>query len=436
MIAEDMNNKKRNVNIDGISKNIYLLTQYFFPEVASTSQLLTELAEDLSKNGFKVVVFTAQPSYNKSQKLPTTENYKGITIRRVWSTHFRRSNILGRLLNELTFVISLMFTFLVTRLEKGIFLIVTNPPLLPVVGLILKRIEKFPYIYLVYDIYPDIAVKLGYLSPNSILTRLWEAVNKRALANASKIIVIGECMKEVIEEKLLKYPQYMKKVEVIHNWTDEKKIFPVPKESNWFIKEHGLEGKFVVLYSGNLGLSHPLESVIEVARKLRDKNIVFLFIGNGGKKPMLEKMTNDMNLKNVKFLPYQDEKILPFSLSSGDVAIITLEEGVEGLSVPSKLYSFLAAGRPILGMVGKKSEVALVIEKANCGFVIRPNDVDKFASIIEYLYDNPNLLIEFSKNARKFFESNFTRFRATKRYFEVISSVLDSYTGTREDSEL
>jgi len=429
MILEDVNNKKRNASIAENSQNVYFLTQYFYPDVASTAQLLTELAEDLSKYGLRVEVFTAQPSYDKSQKLPAVENYKGITIRRVWNTHFHRSNILGRLLNEITFIVSLIFALLFSHLEKGVFLIVTNPPLLPVVGLILKRIKKIPYIYLVYDIYPDIAVKLGYLSPNSTLTRFFETVNRRAFVNADKIIVLGEYMKDIIGQKLVKYTQCLNKIEVIHNWADERQIFTVLKDSNWFIKEHGLEGKFVVLYSGNLGISHPLEFVVEVANKLKDKDIIFLFIGNGGKKPILEKMTKDMELNNVKFLPYQDKEVLSYSLSSGDVAIITMEEGIEGLSVPSKLYSFLAAGRPILGIVSKKSEVALIVEKANCGYIIEQSDVDKLYSAIESLYNNPKLLFELSGNARKLFESNFTRNRMTKRYFDVISSVLDSCKG-------
>jgi glycosyltransferase involved in cell wall biosynthesis len=405
---------------------IYFLTQYFYPDVASTAQLLTELAEDLSKYGLRVEVFTAQPSYNKSQKLLTAENYNGIIIRRVWNTHFHRSNILGRLLNEFTFVISLIFALFFARLEKGVFLIGTNPPLLPVVGLILKRIKKFPYIYFIYDIYPDIAVKLGYLSKNSILTKFFEAVNRRALVNADKIIVIGECIKDVIEKKVLNYPQCKKKIEVIHNWADEKKIFPVPKESNRFIKEHGLEGKFVILHSGNLGISYPLELLIEAANKLKSKNIIFLFIGNGGKKPILEKMAKEMELKNVKFLPYQDKGVLSYSLSSGDVSIVTMEEEMEGLRVPSKLYSFLAAGRPILGIVPKKSEVALIVERAKCGLIVELNDADRFCSTIEYLYNNQSLLAEFSVNARKYFESNFTRSMATKKYLEVIKSVLNS----------
>lgn len=422
-----MNNKKRNASITGNPQSVYFLTQYFYPDVPSTAQLLTELAEDLSKYGFRVEVLTAQPSYEKTRKLPTTEIYNGIIIRRVWNTHFHRSNILGRLLNEITFIISLIFALLFTRLENGIFLAVTNPPLMSAVLPILKRIKRVHYIYLIHDIYPDIAVKLGYLSSNSILTRLWEAVNKRALVNASKIIVIGECMKDVIKAKLLKYQQCPKKIEVIHNWADEKQIFPVPKESNWFIKEYGLEGKFVILYSGNLGMSHPLEPLMYVAKKFKDKDIMFLFIGSGGKKPILEKMAKEMELKNVKFLPYQDKEILSYSLSSGDVAIITMEEGIEGLIVPSKLYSFLAAGRPILGVVSEKSEVGLIVEKAHCGYIVNSKELDKLSSTIEYLYNNPCLLIEFSKNARKIFESNFTRYRITKRYFEMINSVLSSY---------
>ena len=412
------------INEDSAGGKVYFLTQYFYPDIASTAQLLTELAEDLSKYGFRVEVFTAQPSYEKTRKLPTTEIYNGIIIRRVWNTHFHRSNILGRLLNEITFIISLIFALLFTHLENGIFLAVTNPPLMSAVLPMLKRIKKFPYIYLIYDIYPDIAVKLGYLSPKSILARFFEVVNRRAFVNADKIIVLGECMKNIIEKKILEDPECLEKIEIIHNWADEKKIFPVPKESNWFIKEHGLEGRFVVLYSGNLGISHPLESVIESANKLKDKNIIFLFIGNGGKKSILESMVKEMGLKNVKFLPYQDKEVLSYSLSSGDVAIVTMEEGIEGLSVPSKLYSFLAAGRPILGIVSKKSEVALIAEKANCGFIVEPDNVDEISSTIEYLYNNPNLLIEFSKNARKFFESNFARSKITKRYYELISSIL------------
>jgi glycosyltransferase involved in cell wall biosynthesis len=408
----------------GNSKKVYFLTQYFYPDIASTAQLLTELAEDLSKYGLKVEVFTTQPSYTKFKKVPSIEKYNGVIIRRVWSTSFSKNNILGRIINEITYIISILLVLLFKRLEKGILLIVTNPPLLPVVSLILKRIKKFPYIYLVYDIYPDIAVKLGYLSPKSILARFFEAVNRRALVSADKIIVLGECMKNIIEKKISNYPECLEKIEIIHNWADEKKIFPVPKVSNWFIKEYGLEGKFVVLYSGNLGISHPLESIIEVANKLKDKNIVFLFIGDGGKKPILEKMAKEMKLKNVKFLPYQDKEVLKYSLSSGDVAIVTMEEGIEGLSVPSKIYGFLAAGRPILGIVSKKSEVSLIVEKANCGFIVEPNDVDKISSAIEYLYSNPNLLTKFSDNARKFFESNFARSKITKRYYEIIKTIL------------
>ena len=412
----------RKVN-KGTSKRIYFLTQYFYPDVASTGQLLTELAEDLAQYGFEINILTAQPSYAKYKQCPNKENYRGIYIYRVRSTHFSKNSKMGRILNMLSFYFSIFFSLLFRPLKSGIFLIVTNPPFLPFMGILLKKLKKKPYILLIHDVYPDIAVKLGYLSPKSIVVRLWDRFNRIAFNNAEKIIVLGNCMKEVIAKKLDKSSQSKDKIEVIPNWADGNKIHPVPKASNWFLEKYELNNKFVVLYSGNLGLFHPLETIIYAADNLKDKDMLFLFIGEGGKKSALQRMVAERELKNVMFLPYQDKEVLAYSLSSGDIAIIAMEKDIKGLGVPSKLYSLLAAGRPILALVEEGSEVDLVVKEANCGFSVRPDDVERITSILEQLFKNTAVLNELSINARRYFDSHFNRSDITKQYFEVISSV-------------
>lgn len=423
MISGDAKNKKE-ISTYGNPKNVYFLTQYFYPDVASTGQLLTELAEDLYDYGFKVKVFTAQPSYEGFKKCPRREVYNGINIIRVWCTHFPKNNVLGKVVDMVSFVLSLSLRMFFSRYKRNeIFLIVTNPPFLPIAGWLLKKIRKKHYICLIHDVYPDLAVKLGYLSSGSIVTKLWDALNKIVLNNSDKVIVLGEYMKKIVEGKLDRLSQDKNKIVVIHNWADESKIYPIPKSSNWFVKGQKLEGKFVVLYSGNLGLSHPIEAIIYVAEALKNRNILFLFIGNGGKKPILKEMVKEKKLKNVKFLPYQSKDMLAYSLSSGDVAIVTMEKGIEGLSVPSKLYSYLAAGRPILALVKENSDVGIIVKKAQCGFVCDPEDIEEISKKIMYLVDHPEVKTMFSENAREYFELHFARSIAAKQYVYLLNSI-------------
>jgi len=406
------------------AKSVYILTQYFYPDVASTGQILTELAEDLSQHEFSVNVITAQPSYERFEKCPAKEIYNGVHILRVWCTHFSKNNIFGKVINMVSFALSLSLRVFFSRYERNeIFLIVTNPPFLPIIGWLLKKLKKKHYICLIHDVYPDLAVKLGYLSSGSIVTKLWDGLNKIVLNNSDKVIVLGEYMKKIVKGKLDRLSRDENKIVVIHNWADESKIYPIPKSSNWFVKEQGLEGKFIVLYSGNLGLTHPIEAIIYVAEALKNKNILFLFIGNGGKKPILKKMVKEKKLKNVKFLPYQSKDMLAYSLSSGDVAIVTMEKGIEGLSVPSKLYGYLAAGRPILALVKENSDVSIIVEKAQCGFVCDPEDIEGISKKIMYLVDHPEVETMFSKNAREYFELHFARSIAAKQYVYLLNSI-------------
>ena len=284
------------------------------------------------------------------------------------------------------------------------------------VGWIMKKIKGQRYIFLIHDIYPDIAIKLGYLKENSPIVKLWNKINRLILKDADTIVVLGNYMKKVIEKKT----RDKEKIEVIPNWADENFIKPLEKKNNWFSKKYGLEDKFVVLYSGNIGLFQRLETIIEAAERLTDKNIIFLFIGDGGKKEKLKELVNEKNLKNIKFLPYQPLEVLPYSLTSSDVSIITLEKGAEGLGVPSKTYNIMASGRPILALVGENCEIAEIIKESNCGFRCNQDDVDKAVKILSSLYEKQEQLKIMGERARRYFESHFTRSQITKEYFNLL----------------
>jgi len=214
------------------------------------------------------------------------------------------------------------------------------------------------------------------------------------------------------------------RIEVIHNWPYPDSIVPVRREDNWFCQQHGLNGRLVVLYAGNMGMFHDLETLVEAARRLVDhKELVFLFIGDGGKRQAVADMVRRWDLSNVRLLPYQPVEHLPYSLTCGDVAAVTLARGAEGLCMPSKLYTSLAAGQAILAIVGRESEVADIIDEYRCGYRVDPGDVNGAAAALERWLANPALLDEMKRNARHCFEQRFTKPRAVQQYYDMLSRV-------------
>jgi len=396
---------------------ITILTQYFYPEIAATGQLLTELAVGLKNRGCEVRIITGQPSYTGGGKLPKREVYEGVEIRRVWNTSLDKNKKTGRLLNYVTFVISATLATLFSK--KTPLLIVSNPPFLPIIGAIMKTFRGQKYAFLVHDVYPDIAVKLGYLKDDSLISRIWKTMNRWVYGCADVVVVLGEHM----EKKVRNYIDLPEKLRVIHNWADGDVIKPLRNSKNDFCKDLGLEDKLVVLYSGNIGLFHDLEAVIKAAKKLENEDIAFLFIGEGGKKETLKRMAEKLKLNNVLFLPYQSIEKLPYSLTCGDISIVSLEDGVEGLAVPSKLYAYLAAGSAIIGLVGRGSEVSDIIEEHRCGFRVEQRDVEGLVKAVTVLKDDRKLLDEMKANARRCFEENFEKEMAMNKYYRVIASL-------------
>ncbi|MDN3658882.1 glycosyltransferase family 4 protein [Ferruginibacter paludis] len=279
-----------------------------------------------------------------------------------------------------------------TRYRKADLFIVSNPPLAGLIPLLCTN--KFSL--LIYDIYPDSLVAQKYISANSFLARHWRNANRKIFQNAHKIFTISEGMKSVLK-------QYVdaNKIEVVSIWTDNSFLKPVEKPENIFIREHNLLDKFLIVYSGNLGHSHSVEVLLEVAREITDPHIHFVIIGEGDKKNLLIERIQKYQLKNCLMLPLQPVEILPFSLSAADIAVVTLSKEASGLSIPSKTFSLMSVGAPLLCIAAIDSELAVLINDHEIGKCFDPTEIGQMVNFINLVKSDKDYHSTLQLNALK-----------------------------------
>jgi colanic acid biosynthesis glycosyl transferase WcaI len=287
-----------------------------------------------------------------------------------------------------------------------------------VLGLLRKGLGRSKFVYWVQDLYPDTAVQLGVLGPESAATRALELVSRATLKGADAVVTIGDCMADRIVAKGIAQSD----IDIVHNWADGDAIQEVPREGNRFRREHGIEEKFVILYSGNMGRGHAFETVLGAARRLLDRpEMLFLFIGGGAKQAEVEAAANE--LANVRLLPYQPRDQLNWSLGSADLAAITLQDQALGVMIPSKLYGHLASARPILFIGPPTSTVARVIEDSGCGAVFAHGDVDGVVRFIETLAADPERALAMGRAGRREFDARFGRSRSTSDFLAICEAL-------------
>ena len=382
-------------------KKILFINQYYYPDKASTGQLLTELCEWLAEH-FDLTALVGTPSYSvdfKGKAIDSREGSKskeqGVKVVRVFNTSFARGNLFGRLLNYLTFMLSAFLKALL--LEKhDIIIVMSDPPTVNFVGYLTKKIKGGKLIQICQDVYPELA-KILKQADNPLLLTVFSFLNGLSQASCDRIIAIGEGMKKRLAGKGIPDD----KIEVIENWIDTDLITPEPK-NNSFAQKNGLLDKFVVMHSGNIGLSQNLELLIRTAEVLSDKKeIFFVFIGDGASKNHLVKLAEEKHLENVKFLPYQEKQDLKYSLSAADIHFISLKKGLSGLIVPSKIYGIMAAGKPVIACLEKNDDVAELIEEVKFGINIPLEDPELLAKGIVDFFASQGLLRVFGDRGRE-----------------------------------
>ncbi|MBA7577297.1 glycosyltransferase WbuB [Candidatus Atribacteria bacterium 1244-E10-H5-B2] len=423
-------------------KKILIISEPFYPQVAAIGQLLTDLSEDLVKAGFQVKVVTGNPNdiFNKNNRIPRKENYRGIEIIRLKNTTFSKYRMAGRVLNYLTFHFLVYFNVLFCERPDLVF-VLSTPPFISFSGLMLKIFKGSKVIYNVQDLFPDLAVELGKLKNRQFIEFL-KKLSESIVKKVDRVVVVGEYMERKIRKELFRETSESTSVGAsastnnhiitIHNWADGDKIKVLEDkeaENNYLKKKWELEGKFVVLYSGNIGYLHEFDTVIAAAESLAKggpREIIFVFIGEGIKKSYIEEKVRGKELNNVLFFPYQPREMLTYSLGLADVSLVTLEKGFEGMVVPSKIYGILASGRPVIAVVGGESEIVEIIREGKCGRVIKIGDYQALVdSIMDYYKDRKKCRAD-GLNGRRYFEEKFDRKIATRKYISIIKDVLKS----------
>lgn len=398
-------------------RKLLLVTEFFYPYKTSAPRILTELAEDFVEYGMEVAVLTSKNGYyEKNIKLKRKENYKDIEINRISSTNFDRVKTIGKLLNPLTFAINSFF-YLIFKSNYDRLMFMSNPPCLPYIGYLLNKVKGKKYIYLVHDIYPDIAQQLNKLKPNGIIVKILNKINKKIFSNLSKAIVLGKDMQKILLEKGVDE----NRIAIVPNWADSKKIYEKKVVSDFYVA-NDLKDKFNIVYTGNISSVHKIDLILEVGESLKNhEDIQIIFIGEGSRAEYIKQNIKNNNMKNIKYFSYKFGEEYNDFLNCADIFISTLNNNLTGLGVPSKTYTYMAVGKPILALMDNDSEIGKMITENSMGKVFAEDDASKIAQYILKMKEDNKLYIDTCNNVKKAFSEGYDRKIVTRKFFEEIN---------------
>lgn len=405
---------------------LLFVNQHYWPDIASTGQHLTDLAEYCAARGFGVDVLCAHAKYLAGElEAPAEEVHNGVRIRRLRTTAFGRGSHLGRLADYGGFYLGVLRRLL-TGPAYDLVVVLTTPPLLSYAASLMRRVRKRPYAIWSMDLHPDAEIGLGMLDAGGLPAKRLEAFNRTGYRNADLVIDLGFRMKERIEAKGVD-PGRLRTIEV---WSDGAEVFPVEPAENVVRRELGLDpDRFVVMYSGNAGLAHRFEEVLEAMRQLKDDpRFYFLFVGGGPRKAEIEAFIAEHGIENAVYRGYFPRQQLAQSLSAGDVHLLTLRDAMAGIAVPGKLYGVMAAGRPIVMVGPERSEPARTIDEHGVGEVVdptAPDAADRLVSILRAYADDPARRLLSGAHAREVFDARYDRPILCEAWAQALADHLD-----------
>jgi colanic acid biosynthesis glycosyl transferase WcaI len=366
-------------------------------------------------------VLASQGRYKPGEpRPPAFEIHQGVHIHRVPATSLGRRGTWSRMTDYLSFYTGAAFKAL--RLPNfDLVVTLTTPPIIGLIGTILKRLRGSRHIYWSMDLHPDASIALGRMSPYGRFGSLMSAVSRSVYRRADKVVVLGPYMadrialKQVPDDKVITIPV----------WSRRDEIYPLPRDSNPLRRSLDLEGSFVAMYSGNLGLAHSFDEFLEAARRLKERSdIVFLFVGDGPRKHEVQSARDSEGLDNIRLLDPVPRDWLHASLSLADLHLISMKPEMNGIVVPGKLYGAMAAGRPIAFVGPEHCEPADAIRNAGCGFTLPTGDASALVESIELLAADPSLARRMGERARTSFIAHYEQRLCCMRWCELIEETL------------
>ena len=362
-------------------KTLLVLSQVYVPDPTSVGQHMADAAAAMATRGYRVIVFAANRGYNDpSVKYEAREVIDGVEVRRLPFSSFGKRSIAIRVLGGLSFVTQCIVRGLFVRDLRGI-LVSTSPPMCSVAALIISRVRRGAAIsYWVMDLNPDQMVEMGWISPRSPLVKLFDWLNRRILNRAANVVTLDRFM----AERLLRKVDVRDKLDVAPPWPHEDHLEVVEHEDNPFRTRHDLDGKFVIMYSGNHSLCTPLRTILDAALRLEDRDdLVFMFIGGGTGKKEVDDLIAERRPRNIRSLPYQPLSEVKYSLSAADVHLVAVGDREVGVRHPCKVYGAMALGRPVLLLGPDPCHVSDIVAEARVGWHVRHGEVDGATAVIE-----------------------------------------------------
>jgi len=418
-------------------KSLLIYAHYYTPDVASTGQIIRELAEGML-DVFDITLICVVPSYDGhvsneyKNKRYYIENINGVKVYRIRVPEFDKTKKTSRIKNVLSYFLGAIFITFKTSKQDYIYAISQPPILGGLLGVWGKFVKKAKFIYNIQDFNPEQVMAVSY-TKNKFIIKLMMILDKFSCKKSDLIITVGQDLVETVRNRFegKKVPNTV----MINNWIDEKVIFPLSDNDDGvknFKKRYSIENKFIIMYSGNIGLYYDLEGIIKVINRLGDnikcidgREVVFAFVGAGSKLNDLKEYVNEYNMSNVAFMPYQKKEELIYSLNAADVHLCLNSKGIKGVSCPSKFYGLAAVAKPVIGVLERGSEVQGLIERIECGLCAEPGEYEKIEKNIRWFIENSNSqeLKDMGLRAREYLESNLSKDLSIEKYKKSILSL-------------
>lgn len=406
-------------------KDILFLCQYFYPEYVSSATLPFDTALSLRQAGFKVGALCGYPKeYNLTNEVPLEESFEGIQIKRLKYIQLKRSSFLGRLINYFSFTATVALNFKEFKKYKAI-IVYSNPPVLPFLAGLANKFYKTKIVFVSYDIYPEIAYATSTISEDSMISKMMRVLNRSIFMHVHKVVALSNEMKSF----LLKHRTNLssQQIEVIPNWYEDKGKTDVSESlKNRKFSSLKTDDNLVVSYFGNMGVCQDLDTLIDAIRQLNDNNKVhFLFAGHGNKMETLKATVANENLNNVTIFDFLHGQDFQDALNISDCFVVSLEDGLTGMAVPSKTYSYMMASKPVIAIMGANSDIAIDLTENDAGFSMEVGESAKLVTAINDLLNDKNKRESMGGNCRKVFLEKYTKKHCTNQYIKMMHRILE-----------
>jgi len=404
------------------SGKVWVVSEVFYPDEQATSHYMTHIAEGLAGTHSVHVMCALTANRPDGTPPPQHEIHNGVSINRFRVPRLDKNRLIARVANTFFVTLAIFFVALVRVSRGDVVLAVTNPPLIPVLLAVVCKLKKAQFILRVDDIYPDAMIAAGIVQQNSLVVRVARYAVRATYNLATHIVVIGRDMLQVVSRSLSKDHD---KISVIPNWADLDTIDPTDRTSNPLLAKVGLTEKFVILIAGNIGRVQGIDTIVNAAIKMKNNSeIQFMFVGSGAKEAWVRSMISEHGLQNITLVPNQPRSQQSIFLGACDVALLSLKENMYGIGVPSRLYNYMAAAKPVIAVVDPKSEPALVIQEEKIGWVVAAGESEALVKAILAAQAKSPELIEMGSRARAVAEQKYFMGSVVSMYQSLMDRVI------------